>query len=151
MKTQNEWLKEYASSHQNRTNRWLHKVCVPLILFTLVGLASLLPLPSLHSAWANGATALSLLCLVFYFRLGMAPFFLMTATFALSIALAVWLNEALRHPALWYLGAFALAWVGQFTGHAIEGKRPSFLQDLQFLLIGPLWVFFRGPSNSSQG
>jgi uncharacterized membrane protein YGL010W len=35
---------------------------------------------------------------------------------------------------------FAVAWIGQFIGHAIEGKRPSFLEDLQFLLIGPLWL-----------
>jgi uncharacterized membrane protein YGL010W len=33
-----------------------------------------------------------------------------------------------------------LAWIGQFYGHKIEGKKPSFLKDLEFLLIGPLWV-----------
>jgi uncharacterized membrane protein YGL010W len=35
---------------------------------------------------------------------------------------------------------FVLAWIGQFVGHAIEGKRPSFIKDLQFLLIGPMWL-----------
>ena len=34
---------------------------------------------------------------------------------------------------------FVLAWIGQFVGHKIEGKKPSFFEDLQFLLIGPGW------------
>jgi uncharacterized membrane protein YGL010W len=38
------------------------------------------------------------------------------------------------------LGLFAAAWVGQFKGHQIEGKKPSFLKDLQFLLVGPAWL-----------
>jgi uncharacterized membrane protein YGL010W len=35
---------------------------------------------------------------------------------------------------------FVVGWIGQFIGHAIEGKRPSFMKDIQFLLIGPLWL-----------
>ena len=38
------------------------------------------------------------------------------------------------------VAVFVLAWVGQFIGHAIEGKRPSFFKDVQFLLIGPIWL-----------
>ena len=43
---------------------------------------------------------------------------------------------------LWQLslGIFVLAWIGQFYGHKVEGKKPSFFKDLQFLLIGPLWT-----------
>ena len=33
-----------------------------------------------------------------------------------------------------------IAWIGQFIGHKIEGAKPSFFEDLQFLLIGPAWV-----------
>jgi uncharacterized membrane protein YGL010W len=39
------------------------------------------------------------------------------------------------------VAVFVLAWIGQFIGHEIEGKRPSFLTDLTYLLIGPLWVW----------
>jgi uncharacterized membrane protein YGL010W len=35
---------------------------------------------------------------------------------------------------------FVLAWIGQFVGHKIEGKKPSFFQDVVFLLIGPAWL-----------
>jgi uncharacterized membrane protein YGL010W len=38
------------------------------------------------------------------------------------------------------IALFVLAWIGQFIGHKIEGKKPSFLDDLRFLLIGPLFV-----------
>lgn len=35
---------------------------------------------------------------------------------------------------------FVVAWIGQFVGHHIEGKKPSFVEDLQFLAVGPLWT-----------
>jgi uncharacterized membrane protein YGL010W len=35
---------------------------------------------------------------------------------------------------------FVVAWIGQFYGHKVEGKKPSFLKDIQFLLIGPAWL-----------
>jgi uncharacterized membrane protein YGL010W len=41
---------------------------------------------------------------------------------------------------LFSISVFIIAWTGQFYGHKIEGKKPSFLKDLQFLLIGPAWV-----------
>ena len=37
-------------------------------------------------------------------------------------------------------GIFVIAWIGQFIGHKIEGKKPSFLEDLQFLMVGPAWL-----------
>jgi uncharacterized membrane protein YGL010W len=43
---------------------------------------------------------------------------------------------------LWLVSAivFVVAWIGQFYGHKVEGKKPSFLKDIQFLLIGPAWL-----------
>ncbi|MEG2033750.1 MAG: Mpo1-like protein, partial [Janthinobacterium sp.] len=60
------------------------------------------------------------------------------------LMLAIMLGLLLAMPALTILpvslGVFVLAWIGQFIGHQIEGKKPSFLDDLRFLLIGPLFV-----------
>lgn len=39
-----------------------------------------------------------------------------------------------------YLGVFVITWIFQLIGHKIEGKKPSFLKDIQFLLIGPIWL-----------
>jgi uncharacterized membrane protein YGL010W len=77
---------------------------------------------------------------VFYFtlsvRLGIG------AAIALIALLFVvrWL-DTLAWP-LWQtcLVIFVAGWIGQFIGHAIEGKRPSFAKDIVFLLIGPLWL-----------
>jgi uncharacterized membrane protein YGL010W len=43
---------------------------------------------------------------------------------------------------LWVISLiiFFVAWIGQFYGHKVEGKKPSFLKDIQFLLIGPAWL-----------
>ena len=56
-------------------------------------------------------------------------------------ALAPQILESLPWP-LWQtcVAIFVVAWVGQFIGHAVEGKRPSFFKDLLFLLVGPLWL-----------
>jgi uncharacterized membrane protein YGL010W len=39
-----------------------------------------------------------------------------------------------------YFSVFIITWIFQFIGHTIEGQKPSFLKDLQFLLIGPIWL-----------
>ena len=49
------------------------------------------------------------------------------------------------YPLVPYLGwvalaLFAVTWVFQFIGHRIEGKKPSFLEDLQYLLVGPVFL-----------
>jgi uncharacterized membrane protein YGL010W len=60
---------------------------------------------------------------------------------ALCLALANYL--AITFPGMLAyisLGVFVLAWIVQFYGHKIEGKKPSFLKDVQFLMIGPAWL-----------
>jgi len=37
------------------------------------------------------------------------------------------------------LGLFVIGWIFQFVGHAFEGKRPEFLHDWRFLLVGARW------------
>ena len=137
-------LAEYGESHQNPTNKLVHWVCVPLIMFSLLGLLWSVPVPAAIrniSPWLNWGTLVMALALLYYVRL--------SGRLALGMVL-VWVAMAagLRVVAgtvalpLWAicLLIFALAWVGQFWGHKLEGKKPSFLKDLQFLLIGPLWL-----------
>jgi uncharacterized membrane protein YGL010W len=123
-------LDQYRDSHRNRTNEIIHLVCVPLIVFTLLGL--------LWSAHALLALAVVLAALVYYVRLS-PPFALgMLLQSALMLGLLAALPPATVLPLS--LAVFVLAWIGQFIGHQIEGKKPSFLEDLRFLLIGPLFV-----------
>lgn len=123
-------LAQYSASHLNPTNEVIHFVCVPVIVFTLLGLA-----------WAIHpllALALSVVSLGYYFTLS-RPFAL---GMLLMSAAMLGLLAALPPPTVLplSLAIFVLAWVGQFIGHKIEGKKPSFFDDLRFLLIGPLFV-----------
>lgn len=132
-------LNEYGESHQNPTNKTVHWICVPLIFWSIVALLFSLPLAS-ENWWMNVALFTLVLVLVYYIRLsvilaiGMALF----ASVCLVICYAM---EQAGLPVAWIaLGVFVAAWIGQFWGHKVEGKKPSFLKDIQFLLIGPAWL-----------
>lgn len=130
MRTIDTLLAQYGESHRNHVNEWVHIVCVPLIVFSLLGL--------LWSAHPSVALLGSILALYYYYKLS-RPF----AT-GMLLMLAIMLGLLLLMPALTMLPVslvlFVLAWIGQFIGHQIEGKKPSFLDDVRFLLVGPLFV-----------
>ncbi len=133
----------YGVSHQNKTNKLIHWVCVPAIFFSLVGLISIVPFPweisLIGSVNLNWAFIALLLVLVYYMSLSISISVGMTLFAFCCIYLCAEL-EALEYTLWIYTGIFAVSWVFQFIGHHIEGKKPSFLQDIQFLLIGPAWL-----------
>ena len=142
MKTVDQWFSEYGEGHQNETNKLFHWICIPIIMFSLLGLLSEVPL--LVVPWTpltNLATLFVVLALLFYVRLSWPLALGMALVSAAMVAGHLALRRAAWAP-LWQicLGLFVLGWLGQFIGHKIEGKKPSFLKDLQFLLIGPLWL-----------
>ncbi len=146
MKTLDHWFSEYAVSHQNETNKAIHYICVPAIFFSIVGLLMSIPPGILSNIFAgdfplleNWAVPVLLLVLVFYFRLSI-KMGLKVLVFAALCIVGNYFISLLAPLWLVSLIIFAVAWVGQFYGHKIEGKKPSFLKDLQFLLIGPAWV-----------
>jgi len=143
MRSATTWFDEYGESHRNPTNKLLHWICVPIIVVSSIGLLMALPVPAAMRAvspWLNWGTLLAGAALVYYFFLSPRLALAMLPILWLVFALLYWLAQ-LPVP-LWItcVIAFALAWLGQFVGHVIEGKRPSFFKDLQFLLIGPLWL-----------
>jgi uncharacterized membrane protein YGL010W len=146
MKTAQQWFDAYAVSHQNETNKAIHFICVPAIFFSIIGLFFSIPATFLENTFGlynplveNWATMVSLLILVFYARLGFWYFIQMLLFTILCIMGNYWLS-GFGNLAIISLAIFVVAWIGQFYGHKIEGKKPSFINDLQFLLIGPLWV-----------
>jgi len=143
MRTVEQLFGEYGESHTNPRNELLHFICVPAIVLTVIGFLWSIPVPAAFteiSPWLNWATITIALAIVYYFRLSLALG--IGAALGLSIlAYIVRFLDTLAWP-LWLtcLVIFVVAWIGQFVGHAIEGKRRSFFKDLQFLLIGPLWL-----------
>jgi uncharacterized membrane protein YGL010W len=148
MKTINQWFLKYGKSHQNKTNKLIHWMCVPLIFFSAYGLLTLIPsgliqnlFPDNIAPYINYGNVAFILVLFFYIRLSMSLFIGMFIYSALCvyIAMVIEINFATA-PWIIYTSIFVLAWIGQFIGHHIEGEKPSFIDDLQFLLIGPAWV-----------
>ncbi|EHU2023378.1 DUF962 domain-containing protein, partial [Acinetobacter baumannii] len=125
MKSIGEWFDEYSESHQNPINKKIHWVCVPAILFSIIGIIA-------HFS-ALLTALLVVLTLIFYARLDLV---LAVAMAALLVVMA-WLIYVLPVGVGFYIALFVFAWIGQFYGHKVEGKKPSFFKDLQFLLIGP--------------
>jgi uncharacterized membrane protein YGL010W len=141
MRSFNQWMAEYGVSHQNPTNQLIHKICVPLIMLSVIGLIWSIPVPEIfyNVPYLNWATIFVAGCLVFYMTLN----FVMFIGMLILTALMVWICQQLDIAGILLptsIGIFVVAWIAQFYGHKIEGKKPSFLQDLAFLLIGPLWV-----------
>ncbi len=143
MRSVHDWLGEYGASHRNPTNEILHWICVPAIVLAVLGLLWSLPVParlSATSAWLNWATLVMLAALVYYSVLSPSLTVGIVIAFV-GLLLIVHGLASLPWP-LWItsLCVFVIAWIGQFIGHTLEGRRPAFFQDVQFLLIGPLWL-----------
>lgn len=144
MRPVQSWLDEYGESHQNPVNKRIHWICVPLIMASLIAILWAIPLPghwgASRTAAANCGTLLLVLALIYYFVLS-PRLALGMVLVSLLILLAVAALDRLPGP-VWVAGlaVFVAAWVGQFVGHKIEGRKPSFFKDIQFLLIGPVWL-----------
>lgn len=146
MRKLEEWFSEYSVSHQNEINIAIHYICVPAIFFSIVGLLMSIPpgpltkiFPMYIPFLENWAVVVLILVLLFYFRLSISMGCKVLVFAMLCIAGNYYLS--LDVPlGLVSLIIFLVAWIGQFYGHKIEGEKPSFFKDVQFLLIGPAWV-----------
>lgn len=136
------WLGNYSEDHRNPTNITIHWICVPLILWTAIALLWVVPVPATLGRAGLWAGVAMFAALVFYLRLSRALMFGMFIAFVLLGFVTEGLYRALGPAALMWtaIAVFVAAWIGQFIGHKIEGRKPSFLTDLAYLLIGPAWL-----------
>ncbi|MFO7705074.1 MAG: Mpo1-like protein [Halopseudomonas sp.] len=128
MKAIDQWFDEYGESHRNPTNKALHWICVPLITFSVLGI-----LWAIHPWVSVLAVAVAL---AFYATLSWR---ITAAMLVLSLIMLLILSM-MTYVFIPSVAIFILAWIGQFIGHHLEGQKPSFFKDLQFLLIGPIWL-----------
>lgn len=136
------WLARYAGDHVDPVNQRVHMVAVPLIVWSVVALLWCIPVPGHWFRPGTWAVLAMWLAWLFYHRASRPLGLGMLAVFALLGLLTHALHVALgtRSLLLLAVGVFVLAWIAQFVGHKIEGRRPSFLTDLTYLLVGPLWL-----------
>lgn len=147
MKTLHDWFNDYSESHQNKTNQLIHYICVPAIFFSIVGMLLSIPIDRNlvfkifdNPIIENWATLALFFAMIFYYKLSFKTFLKMLIFSIFCLVTNYYLAFIIP---LFYtsLTIFVIAWIGQFYGHKIEGKKPSFFKDVQFLLIGPAWVF----------
>jgi uncharacterized membrane protein YGL010W len=144
------YFNKYAESHQNPTNKIIHWICVPLIVFSILGLVWAIPFPQLdflgrYNGFVNWASFLIAFSIYYYFKLSPVLSYLMLLVigfFSAGIVTLEKLHTSNNWPPMYQvcLLIFVASWIGQFIGHKIEGKKPSFLDDIKFLLIGPIWL-----------
>lgn len=136
---------EYAESHRNATNKLIHWICVPLIFWTILGFISYIPTPNIYLKYFGFLSVASFIALilvtVFYFRLSWRIALIMVFVMLLMEHFVSLTNVTFGKKSwIFFLAVFVITWILQFVGHKIEGKKPSFIKDLQFLLIGPIWL-----------
>jgi uncharacterized membrane protein YGL010W len=126
-------LHHYGLSHQHPRNEAIHMFAIPIIMLALVGL-----IYSLHP-WA--AYVFLAASLAYYARLGSMLVFACMLVWTVLLLAVIWaLGSAIFKVSL---GLFVFGWVIQFVGHKIEGKKPSFFEDIQYLWVGPIFVLSR--------
>ena len=142
MKSIDQWLSEYGESHQNPTNKMVHFVCVPIIFFTIVGLFYSIPALFTISGYPITVAHIILIFVTIYYALLSVPLSIGMFLFGVLCLLACQAIQQASSGHLWLVSIvlFVLAWIAQFWGHNVEGKKPSFLKDVQYLMIGPAWI-----------
>ena len=134
MRSLDSYLTEYADSHRHPQNIVIHNICVPLIMWSLLGFLHSYTLFRLDFHLSYVLIVLSMV----YYAMFLQPAMLLSMGVLTFIMLASY--QVIPELRVVTLVVFALAWIGQFYGHKQEGKKPSFFKDLLFLLIGPVWV-----------
>lgn len=136
------WFAHYSDDHRNDVNQWIHVFAVPAILWSVIALLWCIPVPGTWFRAGLWAALTMFAGWLFYYHASKPLGFGMLAIFIAMSWLTRWIHDSQGTMYLLYLaiGVFVVAWIAQFVGHKIEGRKPSFLTDLTYLLIGPAWV-----------
>ena len=142
MRSVHDWFESYSKDHQNPTNRLIHWICVPAILWSVIAAVWTLPVPPSLGQPGLWCALVMVGVLTFYWRLSRPLGAAMIALFLVLALITHVAYDALGATRLLEIAAavFVVAWIGQFVGHKIEGAKPSFFTDLAYLLIGPAWL-----------
>lgn len=126
---------DYAAYHQTKGNKWFHRLGIPMIMLTLIGMLTHVPLLDVATIRLDAAMVLIALASAWYFvvewRLAIAMTIVSILFYFIGAALPLSINVAL----------FILGWIFQFIGHKVyEHRNPAFFRNFVHLLVGPLWI-----------
>lgn len=136
------YFASYGADHRNATNTLIHWICVPAILWSVIALCWLIPVPERIGRPGLWAAVLMFVAFLWYYRQSRVIGLGMAVAFVALALITEALFRVLGGQGLMYLaiGVFVAAWIGQFIGHQIEGAKPSFFTDIFYLLVGPAWL-----------
>lgn len=142
MRRIDELLEQYSNDHRNATNQLIHVICVPAIVWSVTALLWTIPVPGTWFLPGAFSAFAMFLAWAYYWRLSRRLAMGLLVCFLACLFLNRWIAATYGVTALLVtaISVFVVAWIGQFIGHKVEGHRPSFLTDLVFLLIGPMWT-----------
>jgi uncharacterized membrane protein YGL010W len=122
---------DYASHHRTKGNKWFHRLGIPMIMLTLLGMLARVHIAAHIDAAIVLMAIAEIVYLILDWRLAALMLLISTAFYLVGAAAPLWLNVAL----------FVLGWIFQFVGHSVYEKRqPAFLTNALHLLVGPLWI-----------
>ena len=126
---------DYAAYHQTKGNKLFHRLGIPLIMLTLLGMLARVHIADIARFRLDAAVVLIAIAVVYYFtlewRLAIAMMIVSIAFYVIGAWLPMWINVSF----------FILGWIFQFIGHSVyEHKQPAFFRNVVHLLIGPLWI-----------
>lgn len=126
---------DYASYHQTAGNKFFHRLGIPMIMLSLIGMLTQVPILDAATIRFDAAMLLIAASAAYYFviewRLAIAMIAISIAFYFIGAAIPFWINVAL----------FVLGWIFQFIGHKVyEHKNPAFFRNFVHLLVGPLWI-----------
>lgn len=126
---------DYAAYHRTAGNKWFHRLGIPLIMLSLIGMLARVEIVAIHSLRIDLAVVLIVASSVYYlmldWKLGLGMLGVSVVFYFIGAALPMSINVIL----------FILGWIFQFIGHTVyEKKQPAFMRNLVHLLVGPLWI-----------
>jgi uncharacterized membrane protein YGL010W len=138
-----EWLSRYGRYHNHKTNCLIHSLTIPFVVMSLVGLLWSLPAPETFEQATpvlNWGTIFLMTAIMYYFIMSISLAFGILP-FAILVIFGVDWLEQLTVP-LWLTSTaiLNLTWAGQRVGHQIEGHQPPLVEDIQTMMIGPVWI-----------
>ena len=122
-------LESYEKNHQNPINEAIHIIAIPLIMFSILGMTAAFDIFLEY--------ILVGIVIIYYLKLSKIAALLMLVWLLIYLGLVILLKPYIIEISILL---FAFGWILQFLGHFIEGKRPSFFEDIRYFLIGPLFV-----------
>ncbi len=140
-------INQYDIFHQKPVNRIFNYICIPVIMFSVLGFIWSLPFPQLkflgvYNGYLNWASFVIAFSIYYYMRLSpimsyILLLFVFAITFGITQLQAVDKGYLLPQVCIFL---FVTANVIQFVGYRIEGKKPTFSDEFKFILTAPLWL-----------